>query len=146
MRNKIQEKQFDEERTLYNLKNTDVVGCVFAGPADGESALKESRDILVQNCSFSLRYPLWHVEKFEMDKSVMDELTRAAIWYAKEGMITDSTLSGIKAVRECKDITLKRCVVNSQEFGWKSKGIRLEDTEIISEYLLLDSKDVHLPM
>lgn len=146
MRNKIQEKQFDEERALYNLKNTDVVGCVFAGPADGESALKESRDILVQNCSFSLRYPLWHVEKFEMDKSVMDELTRAAIWYAKEGMITDSTLSGIKAVRECKDITLKRCVVNSQEFGWKSKGIRLEDTEIISEYLLLDSKDVHLPM
>lgn len=144
MRDIILEKQFDEERALYNLKNADVVNCVFAGPTDGESALKESRDVNVRNCHFSLRYPLWHVEKFEMDHSVMDELTRAAIWYAKDGMITGSTLNGIKAVRECKNITLKDCVVNSQEFGWKSKGICLEDTEIISEYLLLDSKDVRL--
>ena len=97
MRQIIRAKQFDEERALYNLKNADVVDCVFAGPADGESALKESRDVNVQNCSFSLRYPLWHVEKFKLDKSVMDELTRAAIWYAKDGMITDSTLNGIKA-------------------------------------------------
>ena len=117
---------------------------MFAGPADGESALKESRDVNVQNCSFSLRYPLWHVEKFKLDKSVMDELTRAAVWYAKGGMITDSTLNGIKAVRECEDITLKGCTVNSQEFGWKSARICLEDTEITSEYLLLDSRNIHL--
>lgn len=144
MRQIIRAKQFDEERALYNLKNADVVDCVFAGPADGESALKESRDVNVQNCSFSLRYPLWHVEKFKLDKSVMDELTRAAIWYAKGGMITDSTLNGIKAVRECEDITLKGCTVNSQEFGWKSARICLEDTEITSEYLLLDSRNIHL--
>lgn len=144
MRQIIRAKQFDEERALYNLKNADVVDCVFAGPADGESALKESRDVNVQNCSFSLRYPLWHVEKFKLDKSVMDELTRAAIWYAKEGMITDSTLNGIKAVRECENIVLKGCTVNSQEFGWKSTGICLEDTEITSEYLLLDSRNIHL--
>lgn len=144
MRQIIQAKQFDEERALYNLKNADVVDCVFAGPADGESALKESRDVNVQNCSFSLRYPLWHVERFKLDKSVMDELTRAAVWYAKEGMITDSTLNGIKAVRECEDIVLKGCTVNSQEFGWKSIGICLEDTEITSEYLLLDSRNIHL--
>ncbi|MCI8923266.1 MAG: DUF3737 family protein [Lachnospiraceae bacterium] len=144
MRQIIRAKQFDEERALYNLKNADVVDCVFAGPADGESALKESRDVNVQNCSFSLRYPLWHVEKFKLDKSVMDELTRAAIWYAKDGMITDSTLNGIKAVRECEDIALKGCTVNSQEFGWKSARICLEDTEITSEYLLLDSRNIHL--
>ncbi len=144
MRQIIRAKQFDEERALYNLKNADVVDCVFAGPADGESALKESRDVNVQNCSFSLRYPLWHVEKFKLDKSVMDELTRAAIWYAKGGMITDSTLNGIKAVRECEDIALKGCTVNSQEFGWKSARICLEDTEITSEYLLLDSRNIHL--
>ena len=144
MRQIIRAKQFDEERALYNLKNADVVDCVFAGPADGESALKESRDVNVQNCSFSLRYPLWHVEKFKLDKSVMDELTRAAVWYAKGGMITDSTLNGIKAVRECEDITLKGCTVKSQEFGWKSARICLEDTEITSEYLLLDSRNIHL--
>lgn len=144
MRQTIQAKQFDEERALYNLKNADVTDCIFAGPADGESVLKESRDVNVQNCSFSLRYPLWHVKKFTMEKSAMDELTRAAIWYAEDGIITDSVLNGIKAVRECKDITLKGCTVNSQEFGWKSEGIHLENVEIVSEYLLLDSKDVSL--
>ena len=41
MRESINEKQFDEERALYHLQNADVVNCSFAGPADGESALKE---------------------------------------------------------------------------------------------------------
>ena len=42
----IANRQFDEERALYNLTNGDVSHCVFAGPADGESALKEARDRL----------------------------------------------------------------------------------------------------
>lgn len=144
MRETIQNKQFDEERALYNLTGADVTECVFAGPADGESVLKEARDVNIQDCSFSLRYPLWHVKKFTMWGSAMDELTRAAIWYAEEGEITDSTLGGIKAVRECKNISLKGCKINSLEFGWKSQDIRLEDTEITSEYLFFDSKDVCL--
>lgn len=143
-RNTIQNRQFDEERALYNLKHTDVVDCVFAGPADGESALKEARDIGLKQCRFSLRYPLWHMKHFTMEHSSMDELTRAAIWYAENGHITDSILGGIKAVRECADIQLVNCQINSQEFGWKSRGITLSDSEIISEYLFLDSRDVKL--
>lgn len=144
MREIIKGKQFDEERALYYLKHTDVLNCVFAGPSDGESVLKEARDIMVQGCSFSLRYPLWHVKKFNMQNTIMDELTRAAIWYAENAVITGSTLRGIKAVRECKNITLKGCYIDSQEFGWKSEEIQLEDTEITSEYLFLDSKNVTL--
>ena len=144
MRETVSEKQFDEERALYNLTGADVTDCVFAGPADGESVLKEARDIAVKNCSFSLRYPLWHVKKFTMQESTMDELTRAAIWYAEDGVITDSVLDGIKAVRECKNISLKGCKIDSLEFGWKSQGIRLEDIEISSEYLFFDSRDVYL--
>mgnify|MGYP002424214037 CR=1 FL=1 len=44
-RNTIQNQQFDAERALYHLQHTDVEGCIFAGPADGESALKEARDV-----------------------------------------------------------------------------------------------------
>lgn len=44
-RTTITGKQFDEERALYHLQHTDVTNCVFAGPADGESALKESVDV-----------------------------------------------------------------------------------------------------
>ena len=126
------------------MQNADVVECIFAGPADGESALKESGDVHLKECSFSLRYPLWHVKKFTMENSTMDELTRAAIWYATDGVIQNSTLGGIKAVRECERIRLEACHIVSQEFGWKSKEITLTDSDIESEYLFFDSRDVKL--
>ena len=144
MRGQIRGKQFDEERALYFLQHTDVVDCVFAGPADGESVLKEARDVLVKDCRFSLRYPLWHVQGFRLKNSTMDELTRAAIWYACDGEITDSVLGGIKAVRECHNISLRGCSIVSQEFGWKSSGIKLKDSSVTAEYLFLDSRDVSL--
>ena len=144
MRERIKNKNYDEERALYHLQHTDVENCVFAGPADGESVLKEAGDIGLWGCSFSLRYPLWHVEGFQMRDSVMDEKTRAAIWYAGEGEISDSRLEGIKAVRECRNISVHRCHIVSPEFGWKSRNIKLEDSDIVSEYLFLDSRDVFL--
>ena len=144
MREVIRNKQFDEERALYYLRSTDVEDCVFAGPADGESVLKEARDIGVKNCSFSLRYPLWHVRGFRMENSTMDELTRAAIWYATDGEIINSTLGGIKAVRECYHISISGCEIVSQEFGWKSSNIRLKDTSVAAEYIFMDSRDVVL--
>ena len=58
--NVIDNQSFDEERALYNIKNTLVQNCIFAGSQDGESVLKETRDIIVKDCQFSLRYPLWH--------------------------------------------------------------------------------------
>lgn len=137
-------KQFDEERALYHLQNADVTDCIFAGPADGESVLKESVNVGLKNCRFSLRYPLWHVKGFAMAESSMDDKTRAAIWYAENGDITDCVLGGIKAVRECTHIRLERCQVESQEFGWKSQDITLVDTDIVSEYLFMDSRDVRL--
>ncbi|MBQ8834532.1 MAG: DUF3737 family protein [Oscillospiraceae bacterium] len=144
MKKRIEGQQFDEERSLYNLTNAQVVDCVFAGPADGESVLKEAREVSLENCRFSLRYPLWHVKGFRLHDSQMDDKTRAAIWYAENGKITDSDLLGIKAVRECRDIDLRNCTIESQEFGWKSNGITVTDSRLTAEYLFLDSKNVKL--
>lgn len=144
MAERITNKQFDEERALYHLQNTEVCKCVFAGPADGESALKEARDVALVDCSFSLRYPLWHVEGFSMENCTMDTLTRAAIWYARDGKITGSSLGGIKALRECSRIALENCQIESQEFGWKCRDITLADSSITAEYLFLDSRNVTL--
>lgn len=137
-------KQFDEERALYNLTDAQVTDCVFAGPADGESVLKEARNVRLHHCDFSLRYPLWHVRGFSMENCNMDTLTRAAIWYAEDGEISGSTLGGIKAVRECRNIRIRDSHIESQEFGWKSSGISLTDSSITAEYLFLDSRDVEL--
>ena len=144
MRKEIIGMTYDEERALYHLSNADVVDCVFAGPADGESVLKEARDVKLENCSFSLRYPLWHVEKFHLHDSKMDEKTRAPIWYSKDGIITDSDLNGIKAVRECSNIKISDCTITSEEFGWKSQDISVKDSSLHAQYLFFDSRNVTL--
>ena len=133
---------FDEERALYHIMNTEVKDCTFAGPADGESVLKETRDVRVKNCSFSLRYPLWHARGFELDHVTMDELTRAAIWYSYDGVIKNTKMNGIKALRECENIRIEDSSAKSPEFGWRTRGLKISRSEMESEYFLFECKDV----
>ena len=46
----IENKSFDMERALYASQEIVLKNCSFDGPADGESALKESKDIEAKNC------------------------------------------------------------------------------------------------
>lgn len=140
----IENKSFDEERALYNLKNSEVINCIFAGPADGESAFKEAKNINVTGCNFSLRYPFWHVDNFRIENCRMDSLTRAAIWYSENGTVSNSKLGGIKALRECIKIKLNNCQIISPEFGWKCDDIIMTNSYVESEYLFLDSNNIKL--
>lgn len=142
--NKIENKKFDEERALYNLKNTEIENCIFAGEQDGESVLKETRNISVKNSKFSLRYPLWHAQKYKLINSTFDEKTRAPIWYSQNGLVENCTLNGIKLLRECINTKIINSNIDSREFGWKCNNIELIDTKIQSEYIFLDSKNVRL--
>lgn len=135
---------FDEERALYNIKDTKVVNCVFAGDADGESVLKEGRHYLVDNCSFSLRYPMWHAHNFVLTESYMDEKTRAPLWYCVDGKIQNCNIDGIKCLRECRNVKIKDCVINSPEFGWKCDSIIISDSKINAPYFLFETNNVDI--
>lgn len=138
----IENKTFDEERALYALKNSTVKNCLFKGEADGESALKESRHIEVENCGFYLRYPLWHTKNTVVRSSEMTETCRAAVWYADNIELSDCVMNGIKALRECKAVTVQGCTVNSPEFAWKCRKISIDGTVIVSEYPFFECKDL----
>lgn len=140
----IVNKCFDEERALYAIKNSCVRACTFAGEADGESALKECRNIEIDECSFSLRYPLWHANGFDMSDCAMDTLCRAPIWYSSNGRITSSNIEGTKALRECSDITLDSCTVRSDEFGWRCRDIEITNCRMDSVYFLFECKNVSI--
>ena len=138
----IKDLILDEERALYNLKDAYIENIKFDGPQDGESALKECDNVSIDNCYFNLRYPLWHVNKFQMLNSEMTEKCRAAIWYSNDMIIKNCKLNGIKAVRECSNIEIIDSSIESFEFGWKSNKIDLENASIIGEYLFFDSSDI----
>lgn len=140
----VENKIFDEERSLYNLENATVKNCLFAGPADGESVLKEARGVVVENCSFSLRYPLWHVKKYELINSTLDELTRAPLWYSCSGKIINCKITGVKCLRECDDTLIEKSEIISPEFGWRCRNLTVHNSKIESEYLLFECKNVNI--
>ena len=133
---------FDEERALYGSKDVVVEKCSFDGPADGESALKESSDIEVKGSYFNLRYPFWHNKHLHIADSEMTNLCRAAIWYSEDISIDNTKLHGIKGLRECSDVMIKNSDIVSPEFGWSVHNITMKDTTADSEYFMMRSDNL----
>ena len=138
----IENKSFDEERALYGSHGLMVLHCAFDGSADGESALKESSEIVVKDSFFNLRYPFWHVHQLDITGCELTELCRAAIWYSDHISICDTKMHGIKALRECKDVFIQNCDVVSPEFGWSVKNIQMINTTAASEYFMMRSENL----
>lgn len=132
--NIIEYLNLDEERALYGSRDALIRNCTFAGPADGESALKECRSITVEDCEFHLRYPFWHVTGANIRRITMYDTCRAAMWYDRDLHVSESTLGGIKAFREMDGCSLTNCTINSKEFGWRCRDLTIRNCNLESEY------------
>ena len=132
-------RTFEEERALYGSDGIEVINCRFDGPADGESAMKESKNITVRKSFFNLRYPFWHDENVYIEDCDMTELCRAALWYSGDIEIDNTRMHGIKGLRECHDVVIKNSDIVSPEFGWSVTGINMTDSSAESEYFMMRS-------
>ena len=139
---KIEDRTFDEERALYGSSQVEAVRCRFDGPADGESAFKESSDIIARDCYFNLRYPFWHDTNLLIENCEMTSLCRAALWYSHYIDIRDTKMHGIKALRECSDVKISGCDIVSPEFGWSVSRVKMTDTSCESEYFMMRSDNL----
>ena len=143
-KNLYQNERFGEERALYAADGVELKNCSFDGIEDGESALKEAKNIKCDSVFFNLRYPLWHDENVLLENCEMTELCRAALWYSENINIHCSRLHGIKALRECQNISISDCDVKSVEFGWFSKNINIDKTDFYGEYFMLQAKNINM--
>ena len=140
----IENQRFDEERALYESDGVTVRECKFDGEADGESAFKESRNIVAEKCFFNLRYPFWHDDKVSLLDCEMTSLCRAAFWYTSDVHIKDSILHGVKAFRECEGVEINNSDIISTEFGWSTKNITINGGSAEGEYFMLRAENVKL--
>lgn len=134
----------DEERALYGESDLCARACRFAGPRDGESAFKEGKRIVAEDCYFDLRYPFWHDNGVKISRCEMTEGCRAPLWYSRNIVIEDTRVFGVKALRECESIVLRGCKIQSPEFGWSAKRISMEESEASGEYFLLRAQDIRI--
>lgn len=91
-------KRFGEERALYSSRGIELRNCAFQGEEDGESALKESGDVVARNCLFDLRYPMWHVKGLTLDGCELTVNCRAALWYDSD--VRADIKGGIDSVKD----------------------------------------------
>ncbi|MBE6588693.1 MAG: DUF3737 family protein [Ruminococcaceae bacterium] len=133
----INGKRFGEERALYGSEGLQLSDCIFSGEEDGESALKESSEIVLERCRFDLRYPLWHTRDVRLLGCEMRESCRAPIWYGEDVTLDGTDMRGIKALRECHGVRIKDCRLSSEELAWFSKDVHIEKSRIEGAYFMM---------
>lgn len=120
----------DQERAFYGAKNTHYLNCKITGPADGESAFKECRNITVEKTLNNLRYAYWHDTNLSIIECHLAEPCRAAIWYCDNVNMKNTKIESVKAFRDCKNVTIKDCDVDSEDFGWRLDGAQISGSKI----------------
>lgn len=140
----IENQTFDEERALYGSNCVIAKNCRFDGPADGESAFKESSNVVTRDCFFNLRYPFWHNTYLKIQGGEMTDKCRAALWYDDHVEIEGLKMHGIKALRECSNVRIIGSDVISPEFGWSVRNFEMYSTTVVSEYFMMRSEQLHM--
>ena len=138
----IQNIQTGQERAFYGSKNVHFKNITIDGIEQGESAFKECRNISVEETNIVLKYCVWHCHNITLYKTVIDVNSRASIWYCENIEIINCKLNGVKACRNCSNLTLKDCIINSDDFGWKAEGVKIINCKISGVTPLLDSSNV----
>ncbi len=134
----------DKERAFYGIAGAMIRGCTFAGDADGESAIKECRDLQIEGCDFYLRYPMWHLSASAVNGCRLYETCRAPLWYCADLHMKSTEIRGVKAFRECKNTEITDCDIESTELGWFCTDMCIKNTRLVSEYPFLKAQGLVL--
>lgn len=131
------------ERALFNRRDIFVKDCVFE---DGESPIKECRDIKIEGSSFKWKYPLWYSRDIEAKNTVWHEMARAGVWYTRDIEIEDCQIDAPKNFRRSRDISLKNVKFsNAAETLWNCRDVSLENVIADkADYFAMDSRDVDI--
>ena len=131
---------FVGERALYASSDLKITDSVFK---DGESHLKESRDLDIENCIFEWKYPLWNCTDVKVKDSTLLTTARSGIWYTSDIVMENCTIDAPKTFRRANGIALKSChLPNAEETLWSCNGIVLDDVQACGDYFGINSSDV----
>lgn len=136
----ICEELLSGERALYRGRNLKVYDTVFF---DGESPLKESRNIELHRCEFQWKYPVWYSENVYVKDCVWQEMGRSGVWYTNHMTVEDSLIGAPKNFRRCRDITIRNSSFpNAQETLWMCDCVELDHVTARGDYFGMNSDNI----
>jgi len=133
------EEVFKGERALFQADHIKVIDSVFE---DGESPLKESSYVDVDQSIFRWRYPLWYSHDISVKNSTFLDTSRAGIWYTDNISIENSVVSAPKTIRKCHHITLKHVdFTDAVETLWNNTDVTIDHVNVKGDYFGMNLQD-----
>ena len=132
--------KFEGERALFFARDLAIYDSVFE---NGESPLKESRNIEIYGTSFRWKYPLWYSNSVKVVDSVLEPTARSGIWYTNNIEIVNSVIDAPKTFRRAGGIML-RCVKmnDAKESMWSCRDITLDEVYVAGDYFAMNSENI----
>ena len=128
------------ERAAFGSENAAFTDCIFE---DGESPLKESRDLTLRGCSFRWKYPLWYCKNVDVKNSDWHEMARAGVWYTENIRVENAIIQAPKNFRRSSGVTLKNVTfTNAEETLWSCNNVTLDDVTARGPYFCMNSENV----
>lgn len=141
-RKEIRQEYFSGERSLFQEKNLVITDTVFG---EGESPLKHSENIILENSTFEWKYPLWYSKNIQMKHCVLKEMARAGIWYTEDVLVEDTLIEAPKEFRRCEGIQLKNVSIpNAAETLWNCKDVKMENVMAKGDYFGMNCENVEM--
>ena len=128
------------ERPLFHEHDLKIVDTIFD---EGESPLKESRDIELYGSMFKWKYPLWYSNNIKADNCTWFEMGRSGVWYTNHISVKNSLIEAPKNFRRCTDVTLENVSMpNAAETFWSCDGVVLNSVTAKGDYFGMNSSNV----
>ena len=111
--------------------------------ADGESPLKESRDIKLYGSMFKWKYPLWYSRDILAEDCTWFEMARAGVWYTDNITVKNALIEAPKNFRRCQGVTLDHVdFPNAGETLWNCADVKMDHVTARGDYFAMNSRDM----
>lgn len=128
------------ERALFGREHLKIYDTIFT---DGESPLKECRDIELQGSMFKWKYPLWYAKNITAKNCTWFDMARAGVWYTEHMAVEDAAIEAPKNFRRCHDLSLKNVsFANAEETLWSCDGVTMERVTAKGDYFAMNSENM----
>ncbi len=142
MKTRVEGKHLTGERALFGASELEIYDTIFA---DGESPLKESRDISLHGSMFKWKYPLWYSKNITAVNCVWFEGARAGVWYSENIELCDCQIEAPKNFRRCKGLSLKNISIpNASETLWHCSDVKAQGLTASGAYFAMNSNNMEI--
>ncbi len=133
---------FKGERALFAIDGAKIYDSIFD---EGESPLKESKNVEVYDSQFKYKYPMWYSSNLKVENCNWLEMARSGVWYTNNISVKDSLITAPKNFRRCDGVTLENVTLtNAEETFWNCKNITLKDVDAKGHYFGMNSENIEI--